>query len=122
MLRPLRPIITSIVLIAGAGPARADSLNPEEAASNIGKTATVCGLVASATYAAASTAAPTFLDFGKPFPNETFTAVIFGSDRKKFGAPEMALRDKQICVTGEIRLYRGKPQIILRDPKQLSER
>jgi hypothetical protein len=49
-------------------------------------------------------------------------AVIFGSDRKKLGTPEMSLREKQVCVTGEIRLYQGKPQIILRDPKQLSER
>jgi DNA/RNA endonuclease YhcR with UshA esterase domain len=122
MLRSLRLIITSMVLIAGAAAAPADSLNPEESASHVGKNATVCGLVASATYAAGSAAAPTFLDFGKPYPNETFTAVIFGSDRKKFGTPEMSLREKQVCVTGEIRLYQGKPQIILRDPKQLSER
>jgi hypothetical protein len=101
MLHPLRLIITSTVLIAGAAPARADSLNPEEAASHGGKNATVCGLVASATYAAGSAAAPTFLDFGKPYPNETFTAVIFGSDRKKFGTPEMSLREKQVCVTGD---------------------
>ena len=122
MLRLLRLIITSMVLIAGVAAARAGSLNPEESASHVGKNATVCGLVASATYAAGSAAAPTFLDFGKPYPNETFTAVIFGSDRKKFGTPEMSLREKQVCVTGEIRLYQGKPQIILRDPKQLSER
>jgi len=105
MLRPLRLIITSMALIAGAAPAGADSLNPEEAASHVGKNATVCGLVASATYAAGSAAAPTFLDFGRPYPNETFTAVIFGSDRKKFGTPETSLREKKVCVTGEIRLY-----------------
>jgi hypothetical protein len=95
------------------------SLNPEEAASHVGENATVCGLVASARYAAQATAAPTFLDFGKPYPNQIFTAIIFGSDRAKFGAPEISLREKQVCVTGEIFLYQGKPEIILRDPKQL---
>jgi hypothetical protein len=122
MLHSFKLIATTTVLLAGAAPARADSLNPEEAASHVGKNATVCGTVASASYAPRSAAAPTFLDFGKPYPNQIFTAVIFESDRMKFGAPEMSLREKQVCVTGEIRLYQGKPQIILRDPKQLSER
>jgi hypothetical protein len=102
--------------------AYAAPLNPEEAASHVGENATVCGLVASARYAAQATAAPTFLDFGKPYPNQIFTAIIFGSDRTKFGAPEISLREKQVCVTGELFLYQGKPEIILRDPKQLSVR
>jgi hypothetical protein len=95
-------------------------LNPEEAASHVGENATVCGLVASARYAAQATAAPTFLDFGKPYPNQIFTAIIFGSDRAKFEAPELSLREKQVCVTGALFLYQGKPEIVLRDPKQLS--
>ena len=97
------------------------SLNPEEAASHVGENATVCGQVASATYAAKAMAAPTFLDLGKPYPNQGFSAVILGSDRAKFGAPEVALREKQVCVTGEIFLFQGKPEIIIRDTKQLSD-
>jgi len=100
--------------------AHAAPLNPEEAASHIGENATVCGLVASATYLAQATAGPTFLDFGKPYPNQIFSVIIFGSDRTKFGAPEISLRERQACVTGEIFLYLGKPEIVLRDPKQLS--
>jgi hypothetical protein len=97
-------------------------LNPEEAASHVGENATVCGLVASATYAAKAMAAPTFLDIGKPYPNQIFSAVILGSDRTKFGTPEISLREKQVCVTGEIFLFEGKPEIIVRDTKQLSDR
>jgi hypothetical protein len=63
--------------------------------------------------------APTFLDLDKPYPNQIFTAVIFGTDRSKFGAPELSMRDKFVCVTGEIFLFQGTPEIALRDPAQL---
>jgi hypothetical protein len=102
--------------------AHAALLNPEEAGSHIGENATVCGVVASATYAAQAPMAPTFLDLGKPYPNQIFTAVIFGSDRPKFGAPETSMPQKNVCVTGEIFLYQGNPEIILHDPTQLIEK
>jgi hypothetical protein len=100
--------------------AHAASFSPEEAADHVGETATVCGLVASATYLKQAPQSPTFLDLGKPFPNQIFSAIIFGSDRPKFGTPENSMRDKTVCVSGEIFLYEGKPKIILHDPKQLS--
>jgi hypothetical protein len=113
---------TFTALIVWPLAAYAAPLNPEEAASHVGENATVCGLVASATYASQAMAAPTFLDLGKPYPNQVFSAVILGSDRTKFGAPESSLREKQVCVTGEIFLFQGKPEIIVRDTKQLSDR
>jgi hypothetical protein len=96
-------------------------VSPEDAAIHVGETATVCGIVASAKFAATSRSQPTFLDFGNPYPNATFTVVIWGDDRAKFGAPETSLRGRRICVTGGIRLYHGKPEIILNDPSQLAQ-
>jgi hypothetical protein len=78
----------------------AASLSPEEAPGHVGENATVCGIVASAHYAARSKSQPTFLNLGKAYPAQVFTAVIFGSDRAKFGEPEKALQAKRICVTG----------------------
>jgi DNA/RNA endonuclease YhcR with UshA esterase domain len=49
-------------------------------------------------------------------------AVIWGRVRSKFGTPETSLRGKQVCITGQIRLYRGKAEIVVRDAKQLSEK
>jgi hypothetical protein len=118
----LRLLITSAACVLGAVGARAATLNPEEAAKHVGENVTVCGLVASAKYAAQSRGGPTFLDFGKPYPNATFTALILGGDRAKFGTPEKALQGRQVCVTGSIQLYQGRPQIILSDPKQLTEK
>ena len=100
--------------------ARAASLSPEEAADHVGETTTVCGAVASASYLPQAPQSPTFLDLGRPFPNQIFSAIIFGADRAKFGTPETSMRDKSICVKGTIFLYQGKPKMILRDPKQLS--
>jgi DNA/RNA endonuclease YhcR with UshA esterase domain len=102
-------------------PANAATMSAEDAAHHLGETATVCGMVASAKFAAGSRSQPTFLDLGKPYPNEPFTAVIFGGDRPKFGAPETSLNGKRICVTGQIQDYRGRPEIIVRDPRQLTQ-
>ena len=101
--------------------ANAASVSPEDAPKHVGETATVCGVVASAKFATNSRSQPTFLDLGKPYPETPFTAVIFGDDRAKFGTPETSLRGRRICVTGQIRDYRGKPEIILNDPSQLAE-
>jgi hypothetical protein len=64
--------------------------------------------------------APTFIDLGRPYPNDIFTVIIFDVDRPKFGSPEISLQGKSICVTGKIFLYQGKPRMTLRDPKQLT--
>jgi hypothetical protein len=78
-------------------------------------------VVASAKFAASSRSQPTFLDLRNPYPNAAFTAVIFGDDRPKFGSPEASLRGKRVCVTGQIRDYRRKPEIVLGDPGPLAQ-
>ncbi len=118
----LRVSIVSLALLIPTMAAHADPLAPADAVKHVGEKATVCGVVAGAKYAAQTGGRPTFLDFEKPYPDTTFTALILGSDRPKFGSPEKTAQGKQICVTGEIKLYQGKPEIILTDPKQLVEK
>jgi hypothetical protein len=100
----------------------AATLSPEEAASHLNENATVCGLVASGTYAAQAPTAPTFLNLGKPYPDQSFTALILGQDRPKFGEPEISMPGKQVCLTGKIFLFEGKPGIVVHEPGQLRER
>jgi hypothetical protein len=116
-----RLLVTSAVVVGLSTSARAAPLSPEDAARHIGETATVCGVVASAKYEAHEQNQPTLLDLGKPHPNAIFTAVIYGENRAKFGAPETSLRGKRICVTGRIRDYNGKAEIVLTEPSQLTE-
>jgi hypothetical protein len=95
------PLAGFLALVALSSPALASqSLTTAEARNHIGETATVCGHVASAHYAAHSHGQPTFINLDKPYPNAPFTVVIWGSDRDKFGTPETAYRDRDICVTG----------------------
>ncbi len=97
-----------------------DHISAAEAAGKIGKRETVCGRVANAKYAATAHGQPTFLDFDRAYPAMVFTAVIWGSDRKRFNEPPESLQGRDACVTGTIELYKGEPQIIVRDPSQLS--
>jgi endonuclease G len=90
-----------------------------KAAQHVGEQGTVCGTVASSRYVSTSHSKPTFLNFGKPYPQEEFTVVIWSDDRSKFGRPEETYLHKSICVTGDITSYRGIPQIIAHDPRQI---
>jgi hypothetical protein len=94
-------------------------ISPAEAAKHVGEKSTVCGVVASASYATRSKGQPTFLNLDKPYPNAIFTALIWGDDRPKFDQPEVRLRDRRICATGKITLYKDVPEIVLREPSQL---
>jgi len=94
-------------------------LTASEARLHIGEQATVCGVVASARYAARTRAQPTFLNLDQAYPNQIFTVLIWGENRAKFGAPESKYLDKRICISGSIRDYRGAPEIVASDPSQI---
>ena len=119
---PVRLLISCAALAGWTAAAQADPLAPGDAVKHPGETVTVCGQVAGAKFAAQVRGGTTFLDFGKPYPDSPFTALIFASDRSKFGTPEKTAQGKDFCVTGKIEMYQGKPQIVLKDPKQLSEK
>lgn len=60
-----------------------------------------------------------FLNF-HPDYKTYFTAVIFASDFSNFPAnPDMYYRNKKVRVTGLIKEYQGKPEIILNSPSQI---
>jgi hypothetical protein len=65
-----------------------------------------------------SRAGNTFIDFCEDYHDCPFTSLIFASDREKFGDPQ-SLAGRQIEIRGRITVYRGKPEIVLRDPEQI---
>ncbi|MBV9815959.1 MAG: DNA-binding protein [Alphaproteobacteria bacterium] len=116
-------VVTSAVFGVWAFSAGAVSIDPSSAMAGIGRTATVCGVVASADYMAGTRANPTFLTVvnpDQPDPKGALTAVIYGHDRAKFGAPETLLKGQRVCVTGYISFFRGRPEMILSTPRQVS--
>ncbi len=61
-----------------------------------------------------------FLNFEKAYPNHCFVAVIFSSDLYKFVEnPEDYYSNKTVRVMGEVKEYKGKPEIILETPDQI---
>jgi hypothetical protein len=97
----------------------ADTIPSAQAKDHVGQSGTVCGKVVMTRYLDSSDRKPTFLNFDQQYPNHTFTAIIFGDHRAKFGKPEEEYLQKNVCVTGDIKNYNGKPQMELTDPKQI---
>lgn len=100
----------------------ASNISPEDAINHIGQQATVCGNVASTHFSSRSKGQPTFLNLNRPYPNQIFTVLIWGSDISKFhNFPKTFYKNKKICVSGLIEKYKGIPEIIVRNPNQIFE-
>ena len=98
-----------------------ERIDPADAAKYIGKSVTVCGLVASTSYAIQSLRRPTFLNLDRPYPKQPFTVVIWGEDRSSFSPPpEKAYSGKKICVSGPVSAFRGEPRIVVTGPSQIT--
>ena len=113
--------LLSLGLLAVSPGSHAATLTAVQAKDHIGETATVCGVVASATFAARTKGAPTFLNLDKPYPDHIFTVVIWGNDRPKFDQPEALYRGKRICITGTIKSFRDHPETVVTDPRHIRE-
>ena len=112
-------VLTALGALPPVAPPRPQRISAAEAKDHIGETRTVCGEVASTRYVEQSSGSPTFLNLDRPYPNRTFTIVIWGKDRMKFNTPEDYYRDMPVCVTGKIEAYQGDPQIVARERRQI---
>jgi len=115
--------IFSIHIYTNTIEAKQEHVTADEAKNYIGHIKSVCGKVASTKYAIKSRGEPTFLNLDKPYPNHIFIVLIWGSNRHKFSnPPEVYYREKSICVTGLIQSYKGIPEIIIEEPKQITSK
>ena len=112
-----KTLLLALFLCAGQT-LRANDVPGSEAYTHVGETATVCGKVTGVHYAANSKGKPTFINFDKPYPSQDFTVMIWDDDRPGFGNLEK-YAGQQVCAKGVITLYRGKPEMVLREPGAL---
>jgi DNA/RNA endonuclease YhcR with UshA esterase domain len=124
MIRKRRKVVvlTFVLLTMSSYGYAQTSISAPEAKNHAGESATVCGKVVSTHYAERSRGNPTFINLDKPYPNQVFTILIWGSDRSKFGDPEEKYRGKQVCVTGTITMYRGSAEVVAHEPSQIKLR
>ena len=99
-------------------PAKAQSITAADAKNHIGEQATVCGKVAGERTATNSRGEPTFINLDSAYPNQVFTILVWGDDRKNVG--ELPHIGSHLCATGLIKDYRGVPEIVVSSSGQLS--
>lgn len=108
-------LVVAVIFMASGYALAEDTINWQDAAKHYGKYKTVEGVIVS------SKCLPKvcFLNFDQNYKT-TFTAVIFASDLPKFPPnPDQYYRHKKVQVTGTIKEYKGKPEIILKDQGQI---
>lgn len=88
-----------------------------EAGQHVGEKVSVVGLVKEVHISKGGTI---FLDFDNNYPNEDFMAVIFKSYAHNF-VDVNKHEGKMIVVEGDVKLYHGKPEIILKSQNQISQ-
>jgi hypothetical protein len=121
----MKAICTIVILVSSfmfaALPCGADDTNTvpatigaAQAAKWIGKQVVVTGVVAQVSIRPSLV----FLNFGKAYPNNVFTAVIRSKNTNAFeNLP--ALKGKAVTVEGRVRDYNGKPEMELTSKAQL---
>jgi hypothetical protein len=92
----------------------------EDLSKHIGDSVTVCTKIYGGIYLDRSKGTPTFLNAGANYPNSPLTIVIWADARQKFKeAPEVFYKDKEVCITGKVILYKEKTEIVVYDEKQI---
>ena len=100
------------------------AIEVREAYKYVGETKIVCGKIVSTKYLKRASGGPIFLNFGRDYPNQQMTGLIwFGRFSEYFSyKPEKFLKRKNVCVKGYISEYEGKTQMEIRTEKQIKIR
>lgn len=111
-------LIFSGLLLSVTGILSGQSLTtPDSAKYFEGKTMVVCGKVFG-TFVSKS--GMTFLNFGNPYPDHTFAAVIAKKDSAVLqGVSPSFYKGRNVCVKGRIKIYKDKPELFIESPAHL---
>ncbi len=112
----MRAFILALGFILAPALALAETITPADTPKYVGKSVTVEGAVSEVHHSASGKM--TFIDMGGRYPNNTFAGVIFSDDANKFLDVD-SLNGKTVDITGTIKLYQGRTEIILNDPAQI---
>src|SRR2546430_13781233 len=96
--------------------AQSSTYSPGEAAKHVGETTTITGTVDGVHQSGKDNI---FLNIGGTYPNQAFTAFIPSASAAQFPNPRH-YEGRTVSVFGKISLYKGKPEIIVNSPSQIS--
>ncbi len=116
----MKTIFSLMMLALFSNHLSAQNISAADASKHIGEKGTVCGKVFGGRYFETANRQPALLNVGAAYPDNPFTFVIFGEDRKNFSySPEVFLVNKEVCVSGQIIDYKSKPEIVVTDSAQI---
>ena len=95
---------------------KVEKISAADAVRYIGKKEIVCTRV----YGVKELPSINFINVGANFPNNPLTIVVFPGDKRNFKDGLEIYDNKNICVTGTIKEYNGKPEIIITGPQDIS--
>jgi hypothetical protein len=110
-------LIIAVIILLSAFRISAQNIIPaKNAAKYFGHKIKVCDKV----YGSSHSSDGTLLYLGEESPKQLLTLIIKTSDLPKFkGHPDIDFKGKDICITGMVVSDKGKPEIIVTDPKQI---
>ena len=93
----------------------------EKASEHEGDSVIICSKVYGGKFFSNALPTLTLLNMGAAYPNSLLTIVIKGENRAAFSnKPEEFYINKDICVTGTIRIFKGKPEIEITSEKAIT--
>lgn len=108
--------LASVLVATLTASAAAETIPAGQAASHVGQRVTVEG---NATSVYTSRGGTMFIDVDGRYPNQAFVAVVFKSDTAAVGDLS-SLQGKKVDITGTVKLYNGKPEIVVSARSQIS--
>jgi len=109
----LAPLLCALAFVAPVE--KPPVITPAEAAKHVGELVVVKGTVSQIVLSVNLT---THINFGGLYPDHVFTATIFKARQTQFpGVKEY--EGKTVQIQGVVRLYRGKPEIVLEERAQI---
>lgn len=119
LISTMKKLLTLLTLVCLAQTSFSQTVSLDSVINYVGKTITVCSKVQS-TYVTKGDKKTTYINFGQPYPNTSFTVVIFEGDLANFKyTPSAFLKEKNVCITGRVGIYKGKPEIIVNKEEQI---
>ena|ERR1700733_12472419 len=116
-MKNLIATVLSVLLLAGTSTAQT-TIPAGSVTKHVGETVTVCEKVFDGKLITASNI--TLLDLGGYNPRQELIVMIPGSDKRKFrGRPEVDYDGQDVTVTGKVVMYKGKPAIVVQNPRHL---
>jgi hypothetical protein len=91
----------------------------DDAKNHVGDTVKICTKIYGGKFLEKDTL--TLLNAGGYYPDAPLTIIIRAEALRQFNNPVLYYKDRNICVTGKVELFKNKPQIVITTKSQIVE-